>query len=64
MIEVQTTKTLDVKKIIDELDIKSKKKGTEDKTYMITVNRALLADARDALTYYYNKENATVDDGK
>lgn len=46
----------DVERIINELTIKASKKGDGNRLYDITVNRQLLADARDVLKYYYEKD--------
>lgn len=54
---VQCEKDLNIEELIKDLDTKSKKAPVDPKnSYVISVNRQLLADARDALKHYYTQE--------
>lgn len=64
---VQTTKDINIEKLISECEIKSKKKGIEGKSYSVEVNRQLLSDVKDALKYYFDKYgdgSNEINDGK
>lgn len=52
---IPTTKNIDVEKIINELTMKVNKRGVEGKSYMVEVNKQLLADARDIISFYNSK---------
>ena len=57
---VQSTREIDVARLISELDTKANQKQEDKKIkgrfYEVVVNKQLLIDACDALRHYYNKE--------
>lgn len=56
---VKCEKEIDVKALIADLDAKSKKKAIDEKnSYVVAVNRELLAIARDVIKQYYAAEQS------
>ena len=57
---VQSTRNIDVARVISELDAKANTKQEDKKIkgrfYEVVVNRQLLIDACDALRHYYKQE--------
>ena len=62
MIEVKSTRSIDVDRLISELDSKINKKQenkeAKGRFYEVVVNKQLLIDARDVLKYYYDAQNS------
>ena len=62
MIEVKSTRSIDVNRLISELDSKINKKQenkeAKGRFYEVVVNKQLLIDARDVLKYYYDEQNS------
>lgn len=68
---VESTRDIDVARLISELDTKANMKQEDKKIkgrfYEVVVNKQLLIDACDALRHYYKQEittNTMEDDGK
>lgn len=68
---VESTRDIDVARLISELDTKANMKQEDKKIkgrfYEVVVNKQLLIDACDALRHYYKQEvtsNNMEDDGK
>ena len=62
MREVKSTRSIDVDRVISELDSKINKKQenkeAKGRFYEVVVNKQLLIDARDVLKYYYDAQNS------
>ena len=55
---VKCEKEINIKELIRDLDVKSKKSPIDPKnSYVVAVNRELLANARDVIRQLYNDEN-------
>ena len=55
---VKCEKEINIKELIRDLDVKSKKSPIDPKnSYVVAVNRELLANARDVIRQLYNDED-------
>lgn len=55
---VKCEKEIDIKELIRDLDVKSKKSPIDPKnSYVVAVNRELLANARDVIRQLYDDKN-------
>lgn len=62
---IKCEKEIDINSLIKDLDIKSKKSPIDPKnSYIVAVNRELLANARDVLRQFYEvvKDNGNISD--
>lgn len=65
---VESTRDIDIARLISELDTKANMKQEDKKIkgrfYEVVVNKQLLIDACDALRHYYKREteNAVIED--
>jgi len=62
---VKCEKEINIKELIRDLDVKSKKSPIDPKnSYVVAVNRELLANARDVIRQLYNDEDESTNENE
>ena len=62
---VKCEKEINIKELIRDLDVKSKKSPIDPKnSYVVAVNRELLANARDVIRQLYNNEDESTNENE